>query len=355
MSKKRLSNGAFSLLFATPQQPLHTHLVAYEKLLPEVVRKLAMAVGWSAETFNTSQQRAAFASVLKDLAQDCSATDAVSLELQTALVVFLDNYYPLAASTDGAQLHSGSRKPCGNDPASISVFKADVAVLLQQLRRNSLVLLALVSAVPTVTEPIVTAHPDVPADFVFWVLRFMAERAVQVRANLSAVQTAPPAAGGIAGSNDPTLRGAFYTFNKGGVALRDGFKVTTLDESDGPKKASAFGFDEEPLDPCEKGADKLASDSYCMFMFCPLHGHIWGKSTACEMFLTYLGFHLIDGAEGRKDVHNVLYRYLNQAPQVMYYDFACSLSEYCLNRAGAFYQETRFFHDVRLYEIVPCN
>ena len=106
----------------------------------------------------------------------------------------------------------------------------------------------------------------------------MAERASQVRAHLSAVQTAPSVAAGISGSNDPTVRGAMYNFNLGGVALRDGVKVQTLDQSDGPKKASAFGFDEEPLDPCQKGADKLASDSYCMFFFCPLHGHIWGMS-----------------------------------------------------------------------------
>ena len=142
MSKKRLSNGAFSLLFTLPQQPLRTHFDSYKALLPEVVRSIAIAVGWSADAFHTSQQRAAFASLLKELAQDCSATDAVSLDLQTALVAFLDKHYP--GSTDGAaQLHSGSRKPC-NDLASIVVFKDD---LLKLLRRNSSVLLALVSAV----------------------------------------------------------------------------------------------------------------------------------------------------------------------------------------------------------------
>ena len=59
------------------------------------------------------------------------------------------------------------------------------------------------------------------------------------------------------------------------------------------------------------------------------------------------GFHLIDGAEGRKDVHQVLFQYLKEAPEFMFYDFACSLSEYSLNRAGNFYRDTRFFHDVR--------
>ena len=70
-----------------------------------------------------------------------------------------------------------------------------------------------------------------------------------------------------------------------------------------------------------------------MFLwFCPVHGHCYG-------------FHLISGGEGRKDPFSSLFKYMERAPEVVFYDNACQLSEYCLNREPAFFKNTRFFHD----------
>ena len=33
------------------------------------------------------------------------------------------------------------------------------------------------------------------------------------------------------------------------------------------------------------------------------------------------------------------------APLVVFYDFACQLEEYCLNRESGFFKNTRFYHD----------
>ena len=73
--------------------------------------------------------------------------------------------------------------------------------------------------------------------------------------------------------------------------------------------------------------------SYILLWFCALHGHSYG-------------FHLIDGAEGRKDPFCSLVKYMPDMPDELFYDFACSLSEYCLNREPDFFKNTRFWHDL---------
>jgi hypothetical protein len=73
--------------------------------------------------------------------------------------------------------------------------------------------------------------------------------------------------------------------------------------------------------------------SYTFFWFCPIHGHCYG-------------FHAINGPEGRKDPFASLYKYMPVAPEEIFYDFACSLSEYCLNREPEFFRGTRFWHDI---------
>jgi len=78
----------------------------------------------------------------------------------------------------------------------------------------------------------------------------------------------------------------------------------------------------------------LSFMTYFVFLwFCPAHGHCYG-------------FHVIVGSEGRKDPANSLYAYLEKAPEIVYYDFACSLSEYAKNRESGYFAKTRFFHDI---------
>jgi len=60
--------------------------------------------------------------------------------------------------------------------------------------------------------------------------------------------------------------------------------------------------------------------------------------------VTATGF--ISYREGRKDPAASLYCYMDKAPKTVFYDFACSLSEYTQNRESGFYKDTRFFHDI---------
>ena len=73
--------------------------------------------------------------------------------------------------------------------------------------------------------------------------------------------------------------------------------------------------------------------TYSFLWFCPIHGHCYG-------------FHTIAGAEGRKDPFSSLFKYLSEPPEEIFYDFACSLHEYAMNRAPAFFKGTRFWHDI---------
>ena len=106
--------------------------------------------------------------------------------------------------------------------------------------------------------------------------------------------------------------------------------------NDGDKEKNAL-FDDRPEvdDPCSKLFPKVscAGFGYMFLWFCPIHGHCYG-------------FHLISGGEGRKDPFASLYKYCTEMPEDIYYDFACQLSEYCLNREPELFKNTRFWHDL---------
>ena len=103
------------------------------------------------------------------------------------------------------------------------------------------------------------------------------------------------------------------------------------------KTLTKKNYDDNPLidGQCNKKYPSVSYGGYeYMFIwFCPIHGHT-------------NGFHLIDGAEGRKDPFASLFKYKEQMSDHIFYDFACSLSEYCLNRAPSLFANTRFWHDL---------
>ena len=129
---------------------------------------------------------------------------------------------------------------------------------------------------------------------------------------------------------NPSL-GTCYYFTEHGNQLRKmpSYKVSgKVDESS--------KYDEEPqIDQCRKFFPKVSFGGfgYLFLWFCPVHGHSYG-------------FHIIAGGEGRKDAFASLYKYLEEPPEHIFYDFACQLSEYCLNREPLLFRNTRFWHDL---------
>ena len=84
----------------------------------------------------------------------------------------------------------------------------------------------------------------------------------------------------------------------------------------------------------EKISPVVNPSGYCsLFIWlCPDHGHVYG----C---------HLIRQSEGRKDTFASIMKYKEQAPEVISYDFCCSLHEYCLNREPKHFRGVDFFHN----------
>ena len=105
----------------------------------------------------------------------------------------------------------------------------------------------------------------------------------------------------------------------------------------GDRKARTPNFDDMPdVDPaCSKLLAKISRSGfgYLFLWFCPVHGHSYG-------------FDLIAGGEGRKDPFASLYKYCAHMPKDIYYDFACQLPEYGLNREPELFKNTRFWHDL---------
>ena len=70
-----------------------------------------------------------------------------------------------------------------------------------------------------------------------------------------------------------------------------------------------------------------------LLWFCPIHGHCYG-------------FHIIASGEGHKDPFSSLFKYYEEMPEDIYYDFVCQLSEFCLNRDPELFKHIQFWHDL---------
>ena len=131
------------------------------------------------------------------------------------------------------------------------------------------------------------------------------------------------------GTYNPPKLGRAYYFSSHGCQMREVRKFPI--DSD----RSSENFDDAPDLLCAKRFPQVSKQgtSYLFLWFSLQHGHCYG-------------YHIIPGSEGRKDAAASLYTHTETAPDVILYDFACSLSEYCRNRELGYFQNTRFYHDV---------
>ena len=128
---------------------------------------------------------------------------------------------------------------------------------------------------------------------------------------------------------DPRTGTAYYFTESGN-------KIRRMPNYEMTRKSQRYRKTEQPIDgPCRKKYPKVSFGgySYMFLWFCPIHGHCYG-------------FHLIDGAEGRKDVFSSLLKYKETMPKELFYDNACQLLEYCMNREPDLFKNTRFWHDL---------
>ena len=129
---------------------------------------------------------------------------------------------------------------------------------------------------------------------------------------------------------DPSSGSAYYF-------TEHGEQICEMPEYRVSGRITTANYDEPPVvdGVCYKKFPRAhtAGFGYLFLWFCPIHGHAYG-------------FHLIQGGEGHKDPFSSLYKYLETPPKDVFYDFACQLSEYCLNREPELFKNTRFWHDL---------
>jgi hypothetical protein len=154
---------------------------------------------------------------------------------------------------------------------------------------------------------------------------YLCDRVTSMHTGDRAAQAPSP----VPGSYNPPS-GAAYYFTPSGNKVRRMPKYALND-------TRREQFDDPPSggENCSKVYPQVSTGgfSYLFLWFCPIHGHCYG----C---------HLISGGDGRKDPFASMMLYLESPPEVVFYDNACQLSEYSLNREPDFFQNTRFFHDV---------
>lgn len=103
-------------------------------------------------------------------------------------------------------------------------------------------------------------------------------------------------------------------------------------------------------DPTEASSSASADDAEVECRDCNKSLPPAGKRTGgvfswyCRHGVCY-AFYVIPTAEGRNEAFSFLYSYFKRAPRFVVYDFACALSEYCLNRAPQFFKDTTFLID----------
>ena len=73
--------------------------------------------------------------------------------------------------------------------------------------------------------------------------------------------------------------------------------------------------------------------AYLFLWICPRHGHCYG-------------FHIIPGSEGRKDPAATVYTHMETPLKCIFYDHACSLSEYFKNWKSGFFENTGVLHNL---------
>jgi len=64
----------------------------------------------------------------------------------------------------------------------------------------------------------------------------------------------------------------------------------------------------------------------------------------CRHGICY-GFYIIPNAQGRNEALSFLLKHFKVAPNIVVYDFACALQDYCMNRQPAHFKDSMFLVD----------
>lgn len=293
-----------------PESEFPADITNVDSAILDYARFVCIGLGEPGATFLTEDHRQAHVRLLRECIKGHSVTTTISSEAADAILGLANSW--VLNPDEQERIRIGDA--CKDVARKLSAIYQPLALMLH-----------------CVSEDYSTMWNALIPRF----LKFYAHRQRDVYALLASDIPCPPET--IAGTHNPVSNLGVYYLNPTGEKLRD---VRFVNKMDVKTKRNYIGkekdmYDDRPLDACEKKyVSTRGGDCYLFVAHCAFH-------EKC------LGFHIItDGSEGRKDVHKVVYQYLARAPRRIFYDFACSASEYCLNREGGFYKDTQFLHDV---------
>ena len=237
--------------------------------------------------------RRAYAAVFRLLSYDACLDAVVPLYICNQCLLYIDKI----------RLGSATKEMTFNMISLLQCFNAELAHLLQATMNDGF----------TASSPFIC------------LLRYCCNLVNKIHNNDVLPEDSSP----IPHTYNPPKFGRAYYFASHGQQVRQ-IRRFNIDS-----KSNSGNFDDTPELVCSKAFPQVSKKgtSYLFLWFCPMHGHCYG-------------YHIIPGSEGRKDPAASLYAYSEVPPDVVLYDFACSLSEYVHNRESGFFASTRFYHDI---------
>ena len=161
-------------------------------------------------------------------------------------------------------------------------------------------------------------------------MKQVSEKALSIETEITSKRSTPPASFELSQQDnidDYTNTGCFYGLQK--IRMRPNY--------------SRDNCKEELKTTCDKHFETMKNLTGGAMVF-------WCKHRVC------VGLHVIPKSEGRNDVFSGILTHWEKAPEVICYDYACQLMEYCITREPEFFKNTLFVVDrLHIHNHTKCS
>jgi hypothetical protein len=136
--------------------------------------------------------------------------------------------------------------------------------------------------------------------------------------------------------SDPCQSGVRYRLTQDGKQIRTKWPLRKGVQPETEKSQLQDSLVEETGNGCTKKRPQTTSKRQRTGLW------IW----TCLCHQKIVGYHVIKKSEGLRDATSTLYRFLEDAPDNIFIDFACGMEEKAMNWLPAYFKSARFYHDL---------
>jgi hypothetical protein len=158
-------------------------------------------------------------------------------------------------------------------------------------------------------------------------------KAQEIMAKIPSIESVSVGPNAIQDEPNPLTSGIRYRFTESGKQFRSQWSLQKGSTTKLKKKGTAYDVSG---DGCNKKRPVMIGHrqrTWIWIYTCLRHEHI-------------IGFHVISSSEGMRDAVCPLYRYLPEAPEHIWVDYACGMAECAMNWMPHYFKFTKFYHDV---------